>query len=87
MARPNPYMSDADLFRARQVRLRMLFGMGILMGIYMSFMQLLAAGLLQRTGAAALIAHVWHGPTPHRKARFHTLPRGTSAGDGLTRAR
>jgi hypothetical protein len=47
MARPDPYMSDADLFRTRQLHLRVLFGAGILMGIYMTFIQILAAGLLQ----------------------------------------
>jgi hypothetical protein len=47
MTRPDPYMSDSDLLRARQMRIRMLFSMGIFMGIYVTFMQLLVAGLLQ----------------------------------------
>jgi hypothetical protein len=47
MKRPDPYISDADLFRARQARMRLLFSMGIFMGIYITFMQLVTAGLLQ----------------------------------------
>lgn len=46
MARPDPYMSDPDLFRARQLRMRLLFGMAIYMGIYCALLQLWVAGLL-----------------------------------------
>jgi hypothetical protein len=46
MARPDPYISDADLFRARRLRMRVTFRMAIFMGLYLALMQLWISGLL-----------------------------------------
>lgn len=47
MRRPDPYMSDDDLYRARRFRMLMLFRMAILMGVYFSFILVWASGLLK----------------------------------------
>jgi hypothetical protein len=46
MRRPDPYMSDDDVFRARRMRLRMLFVMAAFLGPYFAFMQIWGAGKL-----------------------------------------
>jgi hypothetical protein len=46
MPRPDPYMSDQDVFRARRLRLRTLFGGGAFLGVFLSFAQLYAMGAL-----------------------------------------
>jgi hypothetical protein len=47
MARPDPYMTAEDVFLARQRRLRMLFRAGTVLGAYVAFMQLYAAGYVR----------------------------------------
>jgi hypothetical protein len=47
MARPDPYMSDDDLYHSRRTRVRMLFRMAIIMGVYFTFMQFWGAGVLR----------------------------------------
>jgi hypothetical protein len=36
--RPDPYMSETDVFRVRQQRMRLLFGGAALLGVYFAFM-------------------------------------------------
>lgn len=47
LTRPDPYMSAEDLFRSRQLRLRMLFRMAVLLGAYFIFMEMHAAKQMQ----------------------------------------
>jgi hypothetical protein len=47
MARPDPYMSTEDVFRARQRRLRLLFRGATVMGAYCAFMEVYSAGRLR----------------------------------------
>lgn len=44
MPRPDPYMSEADVFRNRRVRMQTLFRVGIFLGVYVTFMQLWSGG-------------------------------------------
>lgn len=44
MPRPDPYMSEADVFRARRLRMQTLFRVGAILGVYVAFMQLWSGG-------------------------------------------
>jgi hypothetical protein len=46
MRRPDPYISTDDLQRARRLRYRMLFGMSLFFGPYITFVMLLGSGTL-----------------------------------------
>jgi hypothetical protein len=43
LPRPDPYMSNDDVFRARRLRLRVLFGASTILGLYFSAMQVYVA--------------------------------------------
>jgi len=62
--RPDPYMSQDDLFRARQQRFRLLFMGGAVLGAYFSFMLLYAARIIQfdfayLTAGVSLLCQAW----------------------------
>ena len=46
MRRPDPYISTEDLHRARRLRYRMLYGMGLFVGAYFTFLMLWGSGML-----------------------------------------
>lgn len=50
MHRPDPYMSDADLYRTRRLRIRLLFRTSIATGLYFSFVLAWRAGWMQIDG-------------------------------------
>ena len=67
--RPDPYMTDADVFRARRLRLRVLFTVAAAVGIGLTLIVLFQAGMLPvdivaiRIGASILYQLVYLGTT------------------------
>jgi len=50
LPRPDPYMTDDDLYRARRFRMQMLFRGAAAMGVYFSFVLAWTSGLLEING-------------------------------------